>query len=315
MRDMPWMATFMAYNSACWLTVHIYQSLPSFKGKTVVALPLSDNISKEGKELIDDMVNLFRFAQLDMFAHESDTRNFMSCCMCELFAALEDIPRVAILDDNNELIDAIYNFKSIVNMFFGYFDHRNKWSHEKALANAKLYKGAGLKAVDALSKACYRLEMRTARQCNAKAHSEERTRSQKPRGVDGANVDTARIAQELIKQMGKQSQECPISAIVHGFDAEGANELRREVKSSRLRRPQQSKHGVGGKGPKTEFMKNQLSRVSCAGRSAHCSAIFKRRFRRARPPKRVARRGVWHEVRQRCYDGRLARPRGDREDA
>ena len=268
MRDLPWMATFMAYNSACWLTVHIYQSLPSFKGKTVVALPLSDNISKEGKELIDDMVNLFRFAQLDMFALESDTRNFMSCCICELFAALEDIPRVAILDDSNELIDAIYNFKSIVNMFFGYFDHRNKWSHEKAMASAKLYKGAGRKAVDALSKACYRLEMRTARQCNAETQSEEKTRSQKPRGVDGANVDTARIAQELIKQMGKQSQECPISAIVHGFDAEGANELRREVKNvdsgsravtpTKQKKPKRGRIGSGLKGKRTERMASQL---------------------------------------------------------
>ena len=214
------------------------------------------------------MVNLFRFAQLDMFALESDTRNFMSCCICELFAALEDIPRVAILDDSNELIDAIYNFKSIVNMFLGYFDHRNKWSHEKALANAKLYTGAGLKAVNTLSKACYRLEMRTARQCNAKTHSEEKTRSQKPRGVDSANVDTARIAQELIDQLGKKSKECPISAVVHGVDEEGANELRRAVKSvdsdsraptpTKPKKPKRGRIGSGLKGKRTERMASQL---------------------------------------------------------
>ena len=50
---------------------------------------------------------------------------------------------------------------------------------------------------------------------------------------------------------------------MHGFDEEGANGLRREVKNvdSELRRhkPQRSKRGVGGKGPKTEFMKRQLS--------------------------------------------------------
>lgn len=268
MRDMPWMATFMAYNSACWLTVHIYQSLPTFKGKTVVALPLSDNVSKEGKELIDDMVNLFRYAQLDMFALESDTRNFMVHCICELFSALEAIPRVAILDDNNELIDAIYNFKSIVNMFFGYFDHRNKWSHAKAMANAKLYKGAGLKAVAALSKACYRLEMMTARQCNAKTHFEEKTRSRKPPVVDSANVDTARIVQELIEQLGKKSKECPISAIVHGFDEEGTKELRREVKRvaddaraptpTKPKKPKRGRIGSGLKGKRTERMASQL---------------------------------------------------------
>ena len=262
MRDMPWMATFMAYNSACWLTVHIYQSLPSFKGKAVGALPLSDYIRKEGGELIGDMVNLFRFAQLDMFALESDTRTFMAHCIYELFAALEEIPRVAMLGDNNELIDAIYNFKSIVNMFFGYFDHRNKWSQRKAVVFAEAYKRAGNKAVEALSKVCYRLEMMTARHCNANTPSEEKLRSRKPRVVDRANVDTARIVQELIAQLGRKFQECPIPAIVHGFDADGAEELRREIKSVdgglRRCRPQRSKRGVGGRGPKTEFMKGQL---------------------------------------------------------
>jgi hypothetical protein len=268
MRDMPWMATFMAYNSACWLTVHIYQSLPSFKGKTVVALPLSDNVSKEGKELIDDMVNLFRFAQLDMFALESDTRNFMAHCIYELFTALEAIPRVAILDDNNDLIDTIYNFKSIVSMFFGFFDHRKKWSHAKAMVYAKLYKGAGRKAVDALSKACYRLELKTARQCDAKTHSEGRTKSRKPRVVDNAKIDAMRMVQELIAQLGKKFQECPIPAIVHGFDEEGANELRREVKSvdsgsramtpTKPKKPKRGRIGSGLKGKRTERMVSQL---------------------------------------------------------
>lgn len=266
MRDMPWMATFMAYNSACWLAVHIYQSLPSFKDKTVVVLPLSDHIRKEGRELIEDMVNLFRFAQLDMFAFESDTRNLMGHCIFELFAAFEEIPRVAMLDDSNELIDAIYNFKSIVKMFFGYFDHRNEWSHEKAIAYAKAYKGAGIKAVDTLSKVCYRLEMMTARQCRVKTHSEGKSRCRKSCvGNDVKTIDTARIVQELISHLSKGSQECPISAIVHGFDAEGAEGLRREVKNvdgdtrQRRSRSQRPKRGVGGKGPKTEFMKKQLS--------------------------------------------------------
>ncbi len=263
MRDMPWMATFMAYNSACWLTVHIYQSLPSFKGTAVGALPLSDYIRKEGGELIGDMVNLFRFAQLDMFALESDTRTFMVHCIHELFAALEQIPRVAMLGDNNELIDAIYNFKSIVNMFFGYFDHRNKWSQRKALVFAEAYNGAGNKAVEALCKVCYRLEMMTARHCNANTPSEGKARSRKSRAVDRANVDTARIVQELIAQLGRKFQECPIPAIVHGFDAEGAEELRRGIKSvedgSRRRMAQRSKRGIGGRGPKTEFMKRQLN--------------------------------------------------------
>ena len=263
MRDMPWMATFMAYNSACWLTVHIYQSLPSFKGKAVGALPLSDYIRKEGGELIGDMVNLFRFAQLDMFALESDTRTFMVHCIHELFAALEQIPRVAMLGDNNELIDAIYNFKSIVNMFFGYFDHRNKWSQRKALVFAEAYKGAGNKAVEALCKVCYRLEMMTARHCNANTPSEGRPRSRKSRAVDRAKVDTASIVQELIAQLGRKFQECPISAIVHGFDAEGAEELRRGIKSvedgARRRMAQRFKRGIGGRGPKTEFMKRQLN--------------------------------------------------------
>ena len=262
MRDMPWMATFVAYNSACWLTVHIYQSLPSFKGKAVGALPLSDYIRKEGGDLIGDMVNLFRFAQLDMFALESDTRTFMGHCIYELFVALEEIPRVAMMGDNNELIDAIYNFKSIVNMFFGYFDHRNRWSQRNAVVFAKAYKGAGNKAVEALSKVCYRLEMMTARHCNSKPHSEGKPKLRRPRVVDRANVDTARIVQELIALLGRKFQECPIPAIVHGFDGEGAEELRREVKSvegcSRRCRPRRSKRGIGGRGPKTEFMKGQL---------------------------------------------------------
>ena len=263
MRKMPWMAMFLTYNSACWLTIHIYQTLPSLVGKVTMSLPLTDYIRKEGRELIDDMVNLFRFAQLDMFALESDTRNFMGHCIYELFAALEEVPRIAILGDNNELIDAIYNFKSIVNMFFGYFEHRNEWSQGKAVACAEAYKRAGSKAVEALSKACYRLEMMTARHGIAKVNSEDRPKSRKPRVVDGANVDTVRIVQELIEQVANKFQGSPIPTIVHGFDAEGAKELRREVKSvlsnSRHRGLRRSKRGVGGRGPKTEFMKRQLT--------------------------------------------------------
>ena len=167
-----------------------------------------------------------------------------------------------MLGDNNELIDAIYNFKSIVNMFFGYFDNRNKWSQRKAVVFAEAYKRAGNKVVEALSKACYRLEMMTAHHCNTNTPSEGKPRSRNTRVVDRANVDTANIVQELFAQFDRKFQECPIPAIVHGFDPEGAEELRREVKSvdggSRRHRAQRSKRGIGGMGPKTEFMKGQL---------------------------------------------------------
>lgn len=162
MLNTPWMARHIVCNSALWLCEYIYRALPSFSGGSTIELPISEHLKKEGHELVDDIANLCRFAQLDMFPLESDVRSFVGISISSLRRALEDVAHAVCADEKNAVIDAVFNVNEYLDLFFGYFDHRLEWGSGFAKLTAEAMRRKGREAFDLLLKSVYRAELKAS---------------------------------------------------------------------------------------------------------------------------------------------------------
>lgn len=128
----------------------------------MIELPISEHLKKEGHELVDDIANLCRFAQLDMFPLESDVRSFVGISISSLRRALEDVAHAVCADEKNAVIDAVFNVNEYLDLFFGYFDHRLEWGSEFAKLTAEAMRRKGREAFDLLLKSVYRAELKAS---------------------------------------------------------------------------------------------------------------------------------------------------------